>query len=182
VDDRTLDDTKWVVSYIVDNGSPKWYLYDRNAKQATLLFAARRALEGLKLSHMYPQVIKSRDGLDMVCYLTLPPTSDLTTTRGRTAPAHGAQRARRALGTGFVGYRGEVQWLANRGYAVLQVNYRGSTGFGKEFVNKANREWGGKMHDDLMDAVKWAWTTRSPTRRRSRSTAAATAGTRRWWG
>ena len=48
------------------------------------------------------------------------------------------------------------QWLANRGYAVLSVNYRGSTGFGKEFINAANGEWSGKMHDDLLDAVKWA--------------------------
>jgi dipeptidyl aminopeptidase/acylaminoacyl peptidase len=54
------------------------------------------------------------------------------------------------------GYNGEVQWQANRGYAVLQVNYRGSTGFGKQFVNMSNREWGGKMQDDLIDAVRWA--------------------------
>src|SRR5258705_1590481 len=54
------------------------------------------------------------------------------------------------------GYHSEAQWMANRGYAVLQVNYRGSTGFGKQFVEAANREFGGKMHDDLIDAVKWA--------------------------
>src|SRR4029434_8299767 len=54
------------------------------------------------------------------------------------------------------GYNGLHQFLANRGYAVLSVNFRGSTGFGKKFVNAANREWGGKMHDDLVDAVGWA--------------------------
>src|SRR5437764_3085076 len=54
------------------------------------------------------------------------------------------------------GFNPEHQWLANRGYAVLSVNYRGSTGFGKEFINAANGEWSGKMHDDLLDAVKWA--------------------------
>jgi len=53
------------------------------------------------------------------------------------------------------GYDGQVQWLANRGYAVLQINYRGSTGYGKSFLNASNREWGGKMHDDLVDGVIW---------------------------
>src|SRR6185503_2759056 len=112
---------------------------------------------GLKLSHMYPQVIKSRDGLDMVCYLTLPSATDSDNNARPERPlpmvlnVHGGPWARDTWG-----YRGEVQWLANRGYAVLQVNYRGSTGFGKEFVNKADREWGGKMHDDLIDAVNWA--------------------------
>jgi dipeptidyl aminopeptidase/acylaminoacyl peptidase len=54
------------------------------------------------------------------------------------------------------GYDPEAQWLANRGYACLQVNFRGSTGYGKDFLNAGNREWGGKMHDDLVDAVRWA--------------------------
>ena len=54
------------------------------------------------------------------------------------------------------GYDPEAQWLANRGYAVLQVNYRGSTGYGKAFINAADRVWGGKMHEELLDAVKWA--------------------------
>lgn len=54
------------------------------------------------------------------------------------------------------GYNCEVQWLANRGYAVLQINYRGSTGYGKAFINASSREWGGKMHDDLIDGVNWA--------------------------
>jgi dipeptidyl aminopeptidase/acylaminoacyl peptidase len=157
VDDRTLDDSKWVVSYVVDNGSPRWYLYDRKAKKASFLFAARKGLEGLTLAHVHPVVIKSRDGLDLVSYLTLPPASDADNNGRPDKPlpmvlnVHGGPWARDSWG-----YRGEVQWQANRGYAVLQVNYRGSTGFGKDFVNKANREWGGKMHDDLIDAVKWA--------------------------
>ena len=74
------------------------------------------------------------------------------------------------------------QWLANRGYAVLSVNYRGSTGFGKNFINAANGEWSGKMHDDLLDAVELG--RRQEDRRaktRSPSWAAATAATRRWW-
>src|SRR5205807_10514661 len=54
------------------------------------------------------------------------------------------------------GYHREAQWLANRGYACLQVNFRGSTGYGKRFLSAGDREWGGKMHDDLIDAVRWA--------------------------
>ncbi len=157
VDDRSLDDKTWVVSYTVDDGSPRWYLYDRGAKKASYLFAARKGLEGLTLSHMHPEIITSRDGLKMVCYLTLPPGADAD---NNGVPDHAVPMVLNVHGGPWArdswGYRGEVQWLANRGYAVLQVNYRGSTGFGKDFVNKGNREWGGKMHDDLIDAVKWA--------------------------
>ena len=101
--------------------------------------------------------IKARDGLTLVSYLSLPPGSD---TNGDGIPdtpvplvlnVHGGPWARDAYG-----FDNEHQWLANRGYAVLAVNYRGSTGFGKDFVNAANKEWAGKMHDDLLDAVDWA--------------------------
>ena len=81
------------------------------------------------------------------------------------------------------GYDPQAQWLANRGYAVLQVNFRGSTGFGKKFLNAGNREWAGKMHDDLLDAVEWAVKEgyRRPEEGRDHA-AAATAATRRWSG
>ncbi|MGE3109808.1 MAG: alpha/beta fold hydrolase [Phycisphaerales bacterium] len=154
---RTLDDTHWVVSYLQDVGGVKYYHYDRPAKKANFLFSARKSLEGLPLAPMHPVVIKSRDGLDLVSYLTLPAASDSDHNARPDKPlpmilnVHGGPWARDEWG-----YRGEVQWQANRGYAVLQVNYRGSTGFGKDFVNKADREWGGKMHDDLVDAVQWA--------------------------
>ncbi|MBC7771036.1 MAG: S9 family peptidase [Pyrinomonadaceae bacterium] len=154
---RTLDDKAWVVVYMQDTGGAKYYAYDRPNKKATFLFSARKALESLTLAPMHPVVIKSRDGLDLVSYLTLPVGSDKGKTMRPDQPlpmilnVHGGPWARDEWG-----YRGEVQWQANRGYAVLQVNYRGSTGFGKEFINKADREWGGKMHDDLIDAVNWA--------------------------
>jgi dipeptidyl aminopeptidase/acylaminoacyl peptidase len=157
IDDRSLDDSRWVVSYTLDNGPAKWYLYDRAAKKAGLLFVSRKALEGLSLATMKPVVIKSRDGLNLVSYLTLPVGADANGDGVPEKPlpmvlnVHGGPWARDTWG-----YRGEVQWLANRGYAVLQVNYRGSTGFGKSFLNAANKEWGGKMHEDLVDAVKWA--------------------------
>ena len=157
VTSRTLDDRLWTVASIVDDGPLRFYLYDRTAKKATLLFTSRQALEGLPLAKMHPEVITSRDGLNLVSYLTLPLGSD-TKQPGRpdrplpmVLVVHGGPWARDSWG-----FNGEDQWLANRGYAVLSVNYRGSTGFGKRFLNAGNREWAGKMHDDLIDAVNWA--------------------------
>ena len=157
VTSRTLDDRLWTVAFLLDNGPARSYLYDRAKKQATFLFTNRRALEGLALARMYPRVIKSRDGLSLVSYLTLPPEADR---RGDGRPdqplplvllVHGGPWARDSWGLDP-----EHQWLANRGYAVLAVNFRGSTGFGKAFLNAAVKEWAGKMHDDLLDGVDWA--------------------------
>ena len=157
VTSRTLDDRVWTVAFLLDNGPARSYLYDRARKQATFLFTNRKALEGLPLARMYPRVISSRDGLNLVSYLTLPPEADL---RGDGRPdrplplvllVHGGPWARDSWGLDP-----EHQWLANRGYAVLAVNFRGSTGLGKAFLNAAVKEWAGKMHDDLLDAVDWA--------------------------
>ncbi|MFN0012437.1 MAG: S9 family peptidase [Phycisphaerales bacterium] len=154
---RSLDDSVWTVAYTFDNAPAKTFLYDRTAKHATLLFSNVAALEGQTLAKMHPQMITSRDGLELVSYLTLPPESD---TDGDARPekplptvllVHGGPWARDTWG-----YAATTQWLANRGYAVLQVNFRGSTGFGKKFVNASTREWAGKMHDDLIDGVNWA--------------------------
>jgi dipeptidyl aminopeptidase/acylaminoacyl peptidase len=157
VTSRTLDDRKWVVTYVRDDGPAKTYLFDRDKKKATFLFTNRKALEGKKLAKMTPVVVKSRDGLDLVSYLTVPADAAVHSS-GRLAKAlplvlfvHGGPWGRDEWG-----FNGIHQWLANRGYAVLSVNYRGSTGFGKNFVNAANKEWAGKMHDDLIDAVDWA--------------------------
>jgi dipeptidyl aminopeptidase/acylaminoacyl peptidase len=117
----------------------------------------RPDLARYELAPMQALVIKSRDGLDLVSYLTLPPGSD---TDGNGLPespvpmvlaVHGGPWARDNYG-----YHSWHQWLANRGYAVLSVNYRGSTGFGKAFTRAAIREFSGKMHDDLIDGVNWA--------------------------
>ncbi|MEX2560724.1 MAG: S9 family peptidase [Pirellulales bacterium] len=157
VTSRTLDDKLWTVAYLLDDGPVKYYLYDRRAKKATFLFNNRDDLEGLPLVKMHPVVIRSRDGLELVSYLTLPPGTDSDGDGRPDAPlplvlnVHGGPWARDAWG-----YDPEHQMLANRGYAVLAVNYRGSTGFGKNFGNAGNREWAGKMHDDLVDAVEWA--------------------------
>jgi dipeptidyl aminopeptidase/acylaminoacyl peptidase len=92
-----------------------------------------------------------------VSYLSLPPGSDRNGDGRPDKPlpmvlnVHGGPWARDDFG-----YHPEHQWLANRGYAVLSVNYRGSTGFGKKFLNAADKQFGAKMHDDLIDAVEWA--------------------------
>ena len=161
VQSRTLDDKTWIVSYVMDDGPVRYYRYDRPSKKAQFLFTNRKALEGLPLAKMHPVVIKARDGLDLVSYLTLPKGS-----AGKAAE-NKPPRPREPLPTVLLvhggpwgrdawGLNGMHQWLANRGYAVLSVNFRGSTGFGKKFVNAGDREWAGKMHDDLIDAVNWA--------------------------
>ena len=158
VNARTLDDRTWIVSYQAAESPGVFYRYDRGeGGKLTQLFTMRPALEGKPLVPMWPKEIKSRDGLTLVSYLSLPKGADADNDGRADMPVpmvlfvHGGPWNRDTYG-----YRSVHQWLANRGYAVLSVNYRGSTGFGKHFVNKADGEWGGKMHDDLIDAVSWA--------------------------
>jgi len=154
---RTLDDTRWIVGYGRDDGPDRYYRYDRSSRALDLLFSTRPELENVRLSKMHPVVIPARDGLPLVSYLTLPAGSDARTPGRPQRPVpmvlyvHGGPAAR-----DHWGYNAYHQWLANRGYAVMSVNYRGSTGFGKKFLNAAIHEWGRKMHDDLVDAVRWA--------------------------
>ena len=149
VANRDRADKTWLVVFDVDDGPVYYYAFDRTTKKAQLLFVNRKALEGLTLAKMKPISVKARDGLTIHGYLTLPPGVE-PKSLPMVLNVHGGPWARDNWG-----YDGEVQWLANRGYAVLQLNYRGSTGYGKKFLNAANREWGGKMHDDLVDGVKW---------------------------
>jgi dipeptidyl aminopeptidase/acylaminoacyl peptidase len=157
VTSRTTDLSKWTVAYLADDGPVRYYLYDRQARRAEFLFTNRPDLEGWDLASMHPVVIKSRDGLELVSYLSLPPGTDPEGAGRPRDPlpmvlwVHGGPWARDDWG-----FSAWHQLMANRGYAVLSVNYRGSTGFGKEFINAANGEWAGKMHDDLIDAVEWA--------------------------
>jgi dipeptidyl aminopeptidase/acylaminoacyl peptidase len=147
---RDLSDQKWVVLYTKDSSPAGYYLYDRSIKKLDFLFTTRPALAKQTLAVMRPVRITARDGLTLHAYLTLPPGLP-----EKNLPlvlnVHGGPWAR-----DFWGYDAEAQWLANRGYAVLQVNYRGSTGFGKHFLHAGDREWGGKMHDDLIDSVNWS--------------------------
>jgi len=155
---RSLDDTQWIVAYEADDGPVRYYRYDRPGETAHFLFTNRPELEGLTLAPMYDVMIKSRDRQTMVSYYTLPPWTIHRRGKGRPSSrlpmvlwVHGGPWAR-----DHWGYDAVHQWLANRGYAVLSVNFRGSVGFGKKFVNAGNREWGRRMQDDLLDAVKWA--------------------------
>src|SRR4029077_13952418 len=132
VTSRTLDDKEWTVAYMLDNGPVKFYRYTRlPASKMTFLFNKRDDLADYPLVKMHPLVIKSRDGLDLVSYLSLPPGTD-SDGDGRPEQAlplvlnvHGGPWARDEWG-----YDPEHQLWANRGYAVLSVNFRGSTGFG----------------------------------------------------
>lgn len=154
---RTEDGRLWVVGSGSDVKPGTTYLYDRSKKSLTKLFDARPQLADAPLAHMHPVVIKSRDGLNLVSYLTLPKGSDEKTAGkpGKPLPlvlfVHGGPWARDSFG-----YNSYHQWLANRGYAVLSVNYRSSTGFGKAFVSAGDMQWLRKMQDDLNDAVDWA--------------------------
>jgi len=154
---RSLDDKVWIVVYTKDNGPARYYRYDHEKKLTYFLFTDRELLAGLPLAKMIPAVIKSRDGLDLVCYYTLPLRSDENGDGLPDEPlpmvlyVHGGP-----WGRDYWGFDSIHQWLANRGYAVLSVNFRGSTGLGKSFINAGNLEWGRKMHDDLIDAVNWS--------------------------
>jgi len=149
VESRTTDDRRWIVRYVVSDGPIYFYLYDRSTKGATFLFSNRPKMEQYTLAKMQPITFTARDGLTLYGYLTLPP--------GRPAKnlplilfPHGGP-----WGRDDWGYNPFVQWLANRGYGVLQINFRGSTGYGKRYLNAGDREWAGKMHTDLLDGLDW---------------------------
>ena len=150
VSSRTANNRTWVVAYNRDNGPPRYWLWDRDAQQGRFLFTTWPALEGAPLAKMQAIEIPTRDGLIMPSYLTLPEGSE-----AKNLPmvlfVHGGPWGRDSWG-----YNPYHQWLANRGYAVLSPNFRASTGFGKNFVNAGDREWYGKMQDDLNDAMDWA--------------------------
>lgn len=148
--DSSSDDQKWIVAYAYDNKPMHYYLYKRSKKAAIFLFSSNPELEKLPLTSMQPLIITSRDGLPLVSYLSMPrqvPQKNIPLVLW----VHGGPWARDEWGYNVI-----HQWLNNRGYAVLSVNFRGSVGFGKNFVNAANRQWSKKMQDDLIDAVNWS--------------------------
>ncbi len=159
---RSRDDARWIVVEEGPTIPTRSYLYergDRANRRLSLLFRHRPTLETAPLQPMAPVEIEARDGLTLVSYLTLPIGSDENGDGRPEAPAplviapHGGPWARDSYG-----FNAMHQWLANRGYAVLSVNYRGSTGFGRAFLNAGNREWGARMQEDLLDAMQWAVT------------------------
>jgi len=143
-------DRRWLVSVAPSDGPVAYYTYDRGSGDTTFLFHHREALTSYELAPMEPFVFTARDGLEVHGYVTFPPGLPRT---GLPAvlDVHGGPWVRDQWG-----YVPEAQWFANRGYLCVQVNYRGSTGYGKAFTNAGNREWGAAMHDDLIDAVEHA--------------------------
>jgi dipeptidyl aminopeptidase/acylaminoacyl peptidase len=147
--ERDDADQRWLARFVVDDGPERTYLYDRSTQVTELLFEHRAELGRYRLARKETFGFTARDGLQVAGYLSFPPGEE-----------------RRGLPTVLLVHGGPwyrtvwrfdpaAQWLANRGYLCVQVNFRGSTGYGKTFLNAGDREWGGKMQDDLLDAVDW---------------------------
>ncbi len=151
IESRDAADRRWVVGLYDDRSLGRWVLWDRLAKRATPLFEAAPEMKRWTFAEMLPVTVRARDGLELPCYLTLPvgvPAKSLPL----VVNPHGGPWFRDQWG-----WNPEVQWLANRGYAVLQVGFRSTTGFGLELFNAGDHEYGpGKTHTDLLDAVDWA--------------------------
>lgn len=157
IQSRSEDDTLWVVGAASDTAPGVAWLYDRTTRTLEKLYDTRPELAAAPLAAMHPSIIAARDGLQLVSYLTLPKGVDAATPSRPAGPlplvllVHGGPWARDSFG--FNPYH---QWLTNRGYAVLSVNFRASTGFGKAFLNAGDHEWGRNMDNDLLDAIDWA--------------------------
>jgi dipeptidyl aminopeptidase/acylaminoacyl peptidase len=146
---RDRADRQWLVLYVDDDGPGRYYLYDRTERRDRLLFSQRPELDRLPLAPMRPVSYGARDRLTIHGYLTLPPRR-----ADERLPAviliHGGPWYRDEWA-----FNAEVQWLVDRGYAVLQPNFRGSSGYGKAFLNAGDREWGARMQDDITDGTRW---------------------------
>ena len=145
------DRRHWLIAYYRDDAPLTYFHYDRAHKHARHLFSSAPALDGAPLVKLEPVTIRARDGLELTSYLSRPRGTSTADKLPMVLLVHGGP-----WGRDVWGLHPDHQWLANRGYAVLSVNFRGSTGFGKAFINAGDREWAGKMHDDLIDAVDWA--------------------------
>lgn len=150
INDYNKEMTKFIVSVSSDTVYGKYYYYDSTTDELTELATLSPWLNPNELAEMHPISYKSRDGLTINGYLTLPKNKEVKDLPLIVNP-HGGPWAR-----DMWGFNPEVQLLANRGYAVLQVNFRSSTGYGKEFLQAGNKQWGLKIQDDITDGVQWA--------------------------
>jgi dipeptidyl aminopeptidase/acylaminoacyl peptidase len=146
---QSVDDSKWIVGFVSDDAPEYFYLYDRSKQHATLLFSNRPQLEKYSLATMKPIEFTARDGMKLYGYLSTPAGME-----AKNLPmvefVHGGPWGRDEWG-----FNRYAQWLANRGYAVLQINFRGSAGYGKQYMNAGDRQWAGTMHTDLLDGKDW---------------------------
>lgn len=151
IENRDLSNRYWIVRFTSDTKPSVWYLYDSLEKKGALLFYSRPKLLQYELQKMHSIRFEAQDGVNIEGYITYPKHFDKNK---NTIPlilnVHGGPWARDSWG-----YHPEAQWFASLGYACLQVNFRGSTGYGKEFVNLGNKEWSRKMHTDLLNAVEY---------------------------
>lgn len=145
---RTADEERWILSASRDTEPGETYLFERKPRRLTLQYRIREKLPREALAPMKPIRYKSSDGLEIPAYLTLPKGVEPKNLPLVVVP-HGGPWARDTWG-----YNTLHQFLANRGYAVLSPNFRGSTGYGKRFLNAGNRQWGEKMQDDITWGVK----------------------------
>jgi len=173
---RSNDNTAWIVADMRDDGSPRYFHYSRTNKSSSLLFLARPLLEQYTLVKMSAHVIDTSDGEKMVALRTLPsgvPAHNLP----MVLLVHGGPWAR-----DHWGWNSQAQWLSNRGYACVMVNFRASTGYGKRWLHLGDAQWGASMQQDLTDAVAWATAVKDGFADPARVAimAAATAGMRLW--
>ncbi|MFD0850503.1 S9 family peptidase [Sphingosinicella xenopeptidilytica] len=154
---QTPDNARWLLLETVPNRADRYSWWDRKGRTLTPLVSMRPTLDQRALARRTPVTITSRDGLSLPSYLTLPTGAKLGANGMPVKPAplvllvHGGPWLRDDLA-----FDPQHAWLADRGYAVLSVNFRGSSGFGSAFMAKADRKWSETMHDDLLDAVQWA--------------------------
>ncbi|SDY93459.1 Dipeptidyl aminopeptidase/acylaminoacyl peptidase [Collimonas sp. OK242] len=146
---HTKDESKWIVAAYNDRTQGSRYLFDSKTGALTKLADINPAIAEQDMAVMKPVQYKARDGLLINGYLTLPLGKDPKNLPVIVNP-HGGPWVRDVWG-----YNPEVQLLANRGYAVLQMNYRGSTGYGREFWEASFKQWGKTMQDDITDGVQW---------------------------
>jgi len=146
---RSVDERCWLLGYVSDTVPTVFYHVDTATVTTKRLFSNSRSIESIPCNEMRSVEIPARDGLRLICYHTRPETEE------RQPPLvillHGGPWTRDQWR-----FNPWHQWLANRGYQVLSVNFRGSSGFGKTFMNEGNREWGGAIPRDICDAVQWA--------------------------
>lgn len=150
VDDVSPDDNTWLIKHIQDDRPDTYYRYSRDTGRLDFLFSKNPALEQYEFAKVDPVIIKARDGLELPCYTMIPPG-----VRPEGLPLiviiHGGPWSRKSWE-----FEPAYQVYANRGYVALIVNFRGSSGFGKAFLNAGDYEWAKKMQTDVYDAVEWA--------------------------
>ena len=143
-------DEYWLVEYVSDIEGSDYYVYDMESQEVTYLFNSKPVLQGYELAHKEPIEYTATDGLKIEGYATFP-VGAARENLPMVVVVHGGPWSRDTWE-----FDPEVQFLANRGYLVLQVNFRASTGYGKDFMLAGDKEWGGKMHQDILDAVDYA--------------------------